>query len=340
MARAGDVLEIPELGVRIEFRRTTAETDGEVLEADIVGNAHGFIAQAHVHPHQAEHLKVISGRMELKMNGSKRVLGPGEDVLTPPGTPHRHRAVGEEPGRVRITLRPAGRTEEWLERLAQLSRDGQISKRGFPRPVAGARTVLGFEGEGHAAFPSAAAQRRLARTIVALFGRRGRRAREYVFVDEWDVAAPPDAVFAALADTTTYPLWWTPVYLEATAGGPAGVGQVSEQHFKGRLPYTLKTTSRTVRHDAPHILEADVTGDLTGHGTWILTPDGDGTHVRFDWVVTADRPLLRYLTPVLRPAFRWNHNWAIARAMEGLEPYAQQLAANRQASAAGVAATA
>jgi hypothetical protein len=30
---------------------------------------------------------------------------------------------------------------------------------------------------------------------------------------------------------------------------------------------------------------------------------------------------------VLRPLFRWNHNWAIARAMEGLEPYAQRTAA-------------
>jgi hypothetical protein len=27
---------------------------------------------------------------------------------------------------------------------------------------------------------------------------------------------------------------------------------------------------------------------------------------------------------VLRPAFRWNHAWAIARAMEGLEPYVQR----------------
>jgi hypothetical protein len=29
------------------------------------------------------------------------------------------------------------------------------------------------------------------------------------------------------------------------------------------------------------------------------------------------------LTPLLRPAFRWNHNWAIDRAIEGLEPYAR-----------------
>jgi hypothetical protein len=38
----------------------------------------------------------------------------------------------------------------------------------------------------------------------------------------------------------------------------------------------------------------------------------------------ADRPLLRYLTPVLRPVFRANHNYAIKQAMQGLEPYARR----------------
>jgi hypothetical protein len=36
--------------------------------------------------------------------------------------------------------------------------------------------------------------------------------------------------------------------------------------------------------------------------------------------VFADKPVLRYLTPVLRPLFRWNHSWAVARARVGLEP--------------------
>jgi hypothetical protein len=57
--------------------------------------------------------------------------------------------------------------------------------------------------------------------------------------------------------------------------------------------------------------------------------------VRFDWRVHADRRLLRVLTPLLRPLFRWNHNWAIARAIDGLEPYARRhAAAPREDSAA------
>jgi hypothetical protein len=70
-----------------------------------------------------------------------------------------------------------------------------------------------------------------------------------------------------------------------------------------------------------------VVGDLTGRGVWTLTPRDGGVHIRFDWRVIADRPLLRVLTPLLRPVFRWNHNWSIERAREGLESYARAKAA-------------
>jgi uncharacterized protein YndB with AHSA1/START domain len=154
---------------------------------------------------------------------------------------------------------------------------------------------------------------------------RSRVAREYVFIDEWDVA--PDAVFEALADARTYPDWWRPVYISAEGDDPPGVGAVTRQHFKGRLPYTLRNRSEIVRYEPPREFEISVTGDLTGRGVWTLYPRREGgVHVRFDWRVLADKPLLRVLTPVLRPAFRWNHAWAIKRAMEGLQPYARSRA--------------
>jgi uncharacterized protein YndB with AHSA1/START domain len=149
-------------------------------------------------------------------------------------------------------------------------------------------------------------------------------ASEYVFIDEWDVEAPQEAVFDALADTRTYPEWWQPVYLAVESDGPPEEGRVSRQEFKGRLPYHLKTHSTIVRMDPPRELEVSVVGDLTGKGIWTLTPaDGGDVHIRFDWRVIADRPLLRILTPLLRPVFRWNHDWSIKRAIEGLEPYAR-----------------
>jgi uncharacterized protein YndB with AHSA1/START domain len=148
-------------------------------------------------------------------------------------------------------------------------------------------------------------------------------ASDYVFIDEWDVAAPQEAVFEALADASTYPQWWKPVYIEVEVDGPPEVGRTSIQHFKGRLPYTLEMSSEIVRYEPPSEFEISAVGDLTGRGVWKLTPSDGKVHIRFEWRVIADRPLLRYLTPVLRPVFRWNHNWSIARAREGLEPYAR-----------------
>jgi len=143
-------------------------------------------------------------------------------------------------------------------------------------------------------------------------------ASEYVFVDEWDVDAPRRAVYDTLVDARTYPQWWKPVYISVE-----GDERTTLHHFKGRLPYTLKMRSELVSSDPPNRFEVKVDGDLRGKGIWTFTERAGKTHVRWDWVVFADRPLLRYLTPVLRPLFRWNHSWAVARAREGLEPYAK-----------------
>jgi uncharacterized protein YndB with AHSA1/START domain/quercetin dioxygenase-like cupin family protein len=308
--------QMPKLGVTVEIRKTAEDTGGELLEFDVVGRARGFLTQAHVHTGQSERHEVIEGTLRLVIAGHEHVLRPGESMTVPAGAPHRQLAGPDHdgPGRVRVQLRPAGDGEALLRRLAALD----VNRWGYPRPVAGAELVRDFGATGHAARPPVRVQRALSRAILAL------TSREYLFVDEWDVAAPREAVFDAIADARTYPEWWKPVYIDVEADGEPALGKESRQHFKGRLPYHLHTRSKIVRLEPPHVIEGEVDGDLRGHGRWTLTDaPGGGTHLRFDWRVHADRRLLRMLTPVLRPAFRWNHAWAIARAVEGLEPYAR-----------------
>jgi uncharacterized protein YndB with AHSA1/START domain/quercetin dioxygenase-like cupin family protein len=323
MTMAGDVLELEPLGLRVQFLRTAQDTDGESLEMEVTGRPRGFLAQRHVHPDQVERIEVISGAMKVSMNGREHTLSAGQSIEVPAGTPHTQVPVGEGAGAVRIQVRPAGCTQAFMERLATLCGAGAFTRAGYPRPVAGAELVLDFSDAGHAAMPSVRVQRMIAGLVLAV----ARPMRPYVFVDEWDVSAPPEAVFETLADARSYPEWWRPVYLAVESDGPARLGSESRQHFKGRLPYHVHTRSVVVELDPPQRIVADVDGDLRGRGAWTLTPTHAGTHVRFDWQVHADRRLLRWLTPVLRPILRWNHNWAIARAIEGLEPYARRAGA-------------
>jgi uncharacterized protein YndB with AHSA1/START domain/mannose-6-phosphate isomerase-like protein (cupin superfamily) len=315
-------LDLGPLGVRVELLRTAEDTGGDLVEFDVVGRARGIIAAGHVHTSQSEHHEVLSGAMKLTVDGDRHLLTAGQAMEVAPGVPHRQAPGGKGDGRVRVQARPAGETEAFLERLEQMCRDGELNRFGYPRPLAGARLMRDFAGTGHATRPPLPVQRALARVVLGMAD----LTRPYVFVDEWDVAAPPEAVFSAIADARTYPVWWRPVYIDVESDGPAELGKESRQHFKGRLPYHLHTRSVITELHPPRTITAEVDGDLRGIGTWTLTPTATGTHVRFDWQVHADRRLLRVLTPVLRPALRWNHNWAIARAMEGLEPFAQQLA--------------
>ena len=351
MAKSAELLEIPELGIEVRVVENGAETGGARCAFEITGRPRGFLTQEHVHALQTERLEPLSGAMKVVMQGRTHVLGPGDVLDIPPGVAHTQEPTGAGAGTIRITHTPAGPSEAFLAKLAALSRDGRLLKSGYPRPTAAAELIRDHGDAGLASRPPVAVQKALAGGILAAAGAgrtlRGRATaaagNAYLFVDEWDVAAPPPAVFAALADARTYPTWWTPVYIDVDADGPPVLGKVSAQHFKGRLPYHLHTRSTITRLEPPHVVEGDVEGDLRGRGTWTLTPVPGGTHVRFDWLVFADRPLLRTLTPLLRPVFRWNHDWAIARAMEGLEPYAQRTAVDAErrraegaASAAGV----
>ncbi len=338
MAHAGDVLENPTTGDRLVFLRTAAETGGEVLEYELEFVPRGFAVRDHLHPLQQERHEVLDGTLGIVVAGWERRLGPGDAEDVPVATRHRIFATQEAPIRARFALRPALESEVLLETLFGLARDGKVDAKGNPSPLQLAVIFSEFAELGRPPKPPAGVQSAIFAPFAALGRARGYRARypeysegvsaadtgEYLFVDEWDVDAPPEAVFDAIADATTYPEWWRPVYIDTTSDGPPELGRVSHQHFKGRLPYHLRTRSTITLYERPTAIGADVEGDLRGRGLWTITPRGDGTHVRFDWRVYAEKPIVRALTPVLRPLFRWNHAWAIARAQEGLEPFARR----------------
>lgn len=136
----------------------------------------------------------------------------------------------------------------------------------------------------------------------------------YHFISRWRVRASAEEVYDIIRQPLEYPRWWPSVYLdsrEIAAGNPDGTGRRVQFHTKGLLPYTLRWQSSVVEAVPPLRLVIEATGDFTGSGIWSLVQDGEYVDMAFDWKVAADKPLLRYLTPVLRPVFAANHRWAM-----------------------------
>jgi quercetin dioxygenase-like cupin family protein len=72
MIRKGDRLENPVTGEILIFRRTSRETDGESVLVETIVRPDGFVASAHLHPHQTERFEVLEGRLGLRAGSSWR----------------------------------------------------------------------------------------------------------------------------------------------------------------------------------------------------------------------------------------------------------------------------
>ncbi|MES1258209.1 MAG: polyketide cyclase, partial [Acidobacteriota bacterium] len=88
---------------------------------------------------------------------------------------------------------------------------------------------------------------------------------------------------------------------------------------KGWLPYRLRWEAVTTESRRPNRIALRATGDLEGRGIWSILQDGAFTDVTFDWKLTAGKPFLRWLSPVLRPVFEANHRWAMQQGEKSLE---------------------
>lgn len=90
-------------------------------------------------------------------------------------------------------------------------------------------------------------------------------------------SAPPERIWALLADVTTWPQWAD--FDEAKVESGAGVGEV-RAFRRGRT----RTRERVTDFDPPRRLGYDFLSGLPirdYHADVTLTPDGDGTHIRW-----------------------------------------------------------
>ncbi len=98
----------------IEWMGTVYRT---LLSADQTGGAIGIFESVsgpgggpprHVHEAEDETFVVMSGQLEVWIDGHSRICGPDEAAFVPRGTPHAFRVVGAEPSRHLTIVTPGG----------------------------------------------------------------------------------------------------------------------------------------------------------------------------------------------------------------------------------------
>jgi uncharacterized protein YndB with AHSA1/START domain len=145
----------------------------------------------------------------------------------------------------------------------------------------------------------------------------------YHFITHWTIpGATREEIYAVIADVEALPRWWPSVYLDVTpvsdTGDRNGIGRAFDLHTKGWLPYTLRWRLTVQEVKPPLGSTIGASGDFNGRGIWRFIQTADGVDVLFDWKLTADKPLLKYLSPLLKPAFAANHRWAMEQGRVSL----------------------
>ena len=145
-------------------------------------------------------------------------------------------------------------------------------------------------------------------------------ATEFNLITNWTLAAPREAVWRELTKPEDWPAWWRAVErVELLEAGDAdGVGALRRMTWRTALPYSLTFDMRTVRVEPMTVIEGRAEGELSGVGRWTVDGDRDRTRVRYDWRVEVTQPWMRFVAPLARPVFAWNHGVVMGWGGEGL----------------------
>ena len=159
MIRNGDRLENPVTGEVLIFHRTSRETGGEAVLVETIVRPGGFVATAHVHPHQTERFEVLEGRLGLRVGDRDLLAGPGDVATVDPGTPHRFWNAGDREARFLCEVRPALEFESLIETMFTLAAEGRTNRKGMPNPLRLAVIARAHFDTVRLPFPPASLQR-------------------------------------------------------------------------------------------------------------------------------------------------------------------------------------
>jgi hypothetical protein len=164
---------------------------------------------------------------------------------------------------------------------------------------------------------------------------------DYHFITHWRVQSTCEEVVDILGNAPDLVRWWPSVYLEVqelAKGQPSGVGREIDLYTKGWLPYTLRWQFTVTEANYPHGFTLVAHGDFVGRGIWTFKQNGDWVDITYDWKIEAEKPILKYLSFIMKPLFSANHEWAMRKGLESLNLELQRRHAATPEARANIAA--
>lgn len=147
----------------------------------------------------------------------------------------------------------------------------------------------------------------------------------FVLISRWRLHCPASQVWALLTQLEDWPRWWPHVrevkILRRVAPGETGThARLAWQTALGYQLVIEVRNTRTERDPDGHgEIEGQSTGDLRGHGLWLIDPvSAQAVDVTYRYQVELTRPWMRRLAPLLRGLFAWNHFTVMRAGAEGM----------------------
>ncbi|XAM01576.1 hypothetical protein OT109_09295 [Phycisphaeraceae bacterium D3-23] len=139
---------------------------------------------------------------------------------------------------------------------------------------------------------------------------------EFHFVDRWSVEATAREAVEVFADHADAGRWWPATFLVAEQvdpGAPDGTGRTIRALTAGFLPYRLQVRIRLQLINSDNDYTLAFSGDLCGLTRVKTTQCGDRLDIIFESRLAPQKPVVRFLMPILKPLYIWNHSWLMTR---------------------------
>jgi len=132
MIGQGDQITNTRTGQVMIFLKTSAETNGELLQIECFSPGTVEREPEHIHPFQENSFKIISGSCIFCVDGKEQVVGPGQSINIPANVPHHFWNTGDTAAHYIQEFRPALKIDRFFETFFALARDGKLNKKGIP----------------------------------------------------------------------------------------------------------------------------------------------------------------------------------------------------------------